>query len=409
MSDKPCLATVLGIPTIPSITEINVRSGPGTNFDIAFKAPVGMGEMEILEVKIDNEGKNKDGKVYQWFYLVFHGGATGWVRGDLLQIEGDCTEWGYGMLSEKTLAFDLKRSEVTVTPAPKEPAQPAKPPPPEKPVQPVKPPPAEEPAQPATPPTPIETPTSAGETVSPSASGAKVENVDQLRKAAFMITAAFEGTGYKAYNNYDAGIVSYGLIQFTLAAGSLGQVVEKYLQASNSDTANALRGYKDAVDAKDPHLRDDGRFKELLLAAADEPEMQQAQEEVATKKYWDSVVDGYITHRGLQTPLGWALLFDMGVNFGTNHAFVRKAEEELGVPPRSRPGENGITEEQLITKVAELRRASHYRQAERDNLPGLKVRGDFWMDLISAGDWALQGDANGNVNVNGRLIQVRKP
>lgn len=241
------------------------------------------------------------------------------------------------------------------------------------------------------------------------ASGATVDSVERVKKASFLITATFEGSGYAAYNNYDAGIVSYGLIQFTLAAGSLGTVIEKYLNASQSETAKALQAYKARVQQRDPALRNDGRFKELLIAAASEPEMQKAQDEVATIKYWNAVMSGYIEPRGLKTPLAWALLFDMGVNFGTGHGFVRLAEEQLGVPKRSRPGENGITEEQLITRVAELRKKSHDTQAERDNLPGLKVRGDFWMKLIRQGDWALQGDANGNVNVKGRLIQVRNP
>jgi hypothetical protein len=85
------------------------------------------------------------------------------------------------------------------------------------------------------------------------------------------------------------------------------------------------------------------------------------------------------------------------------------AEEQLGVPLRSRPGENGITEEQLISKVADLRKASHYKQAERDKLPGLKVRGDLWTELVKLGDWQLMGDAIGIIVVNGRNVQVRNP
>jgi hypothetical protein len=100
----------------------------------------------------------------------------------------------------------------------------------------------------------------------------------------------------------------------------------------------------------------------------------------------------------------------MGINFGTRHGFLGKAEEELGVPSKSRVGDNGITEEQLITRLAELRRDSHYRQAERDNLPGLKVRGDFWVNLVNGDDWRLQGDADGKLTVkSGKVVQVRNP
>jgi hypothetical protein len=384
-----CSATIRGLIHFPNVTEINVRSGPGTNYAISFKGKVGLSGLEIRDVQVDEEENDKDGKVYQWFQLPFPDGAVGWVRDDLLEIEGDGRQWGYAVLGQKTPAFELIRDlSLAASPVVLEDAE------------------AEVAPAPTvdTPPTAVDSPVA---TSSSQPDWKTLDDIERIKKASFFITAAFEGTGYAAYNNYDAGIVSYGLIQFTLAAGSLFSVVDKYLHTSNSQTARELRSYAERIRGRDQSLRHDERLKQLLLQAANEPEMQQAQDAVATEKYWDAVVDGYITHRGLQTPLTYALLFDMGVNFGTNHGFVRKAEEELGVPPRSRPGENGITEEQLITRVAELRKASHYRQAERDNLPGLKVRGDFWVDQIAANDWGLIGDVNGNVNVNGRIIQVK--
>ncbi|NJL93014.1 MAG: hypothetical protein HC915_04480 [Anaerolineae bacterium] len=53
---------------------------------------------------------------------------------------------------------------------------------------------------------------------------------------------------------------------------------------------------------------------------------------------------------------------------------------------------------------------AHARQAERDNLPGLRVRGDFWWNIAQAGDWYLQGDADGFVYPKGGVkVQVRQP
>lgn len=383
-----CLVTIRGLPHIPSIKEINVRTGPGTGFDLAFKAEVGMSGLKILDVQPDNEGKNLNGKVYQWFQLQFHGGATGWARDDLVDIEGSCGRWGYRDLAQKEFAFALARGAAAETAAVAAAAAPSDPAP--APTQ-ETPSPAAVPAHiPATPLGPL----------SP-------QEVERIKRAAFAITARFEGSGYKAYNNYDAGIVSYGLIQFTLAAGSLGTVLQKYLQTSQSETAQKLREYWPRVETRDPGLRHDTRFRDLLREAADEQAMRDAQDEVATVRYWDAVVKGYIEPRGLRTPLTYALLFDMGVNFGTGHGFVRLAETELGVPPRSRPGENGITEEQLIARVAQLRKQSHDRQAARDNLPGLRVRGDFWVNLVDMNDWGLQGDTSGFVNVKGAMIRVR--
>ena len=233
-------------------------------------------------------------------------------------------------------------------------------------------------------------------------------DTERVRKASFNLASRFEG-GYGAINTYDAGIVSYGFLQFTLAAGSLGTVLQNYTNRSQSDTANGLRGYLERVINRDSLLKNDNNFLGLLRAAANEQEMIDAQGEVGEQGYWKAVVDGYIIGRQLRFPLTWALLFDMGVNFGVNHGFVRLAEKDLGVTPRSKPSDNGMTEEQLITYVAQLRKRSHDRQAERDNLPGLKVRGDFWMDLVTAGDWYLRGDASGNVYPKGTAVNVLNP
>ena len=234
---------------------------------------------------------------------------------------------------------------------------------------------------------------------------------DRTRRASYYITRAFEG-GFSSYQTYDTGIVSYGFLQFTLGSGSLQRVIDRFLAMSQSALAGELRsGYLGRVRSKDTNLRSDMRFKELLMNAADEKEMREAQFDAATEDYWDVVIENYVQRRGnLRYPLTYALLFDMGVNFGVNHPYARQAEEAYGVPSNSRVGDNGITEEQLTSKIAELRRDSHYRQAERDNLPGLKVRGDFWVNLTKAGDWFLQGDADGFVEPKpGRKVQVRNP
>lgn len=402
MAAQPLIATIIGIP---QATEVNIRSGPTTTVDIVFKSPKNL-TGQVVEVQPDSAGANLNGKVYQWFRVNFSDGRQGWVRDDLITVQGDGTVFGYTVFSAPTTPFYVQRN---MTAAPAAPTPPAAAAPAAQPVQPVT---TTQPVaptiQPVTPVQPVTTPTVSATPIAPTPAGVTSETeMRRVRKASFAITGAFEGHGYAAYNNYDAGIVSYGIIQFTLAAGSLVTVINRYLERSQSDTANQLRGYQPQVNNRDPLLRNDTRFRDLLIAAANETEMQTVQDEVAAEGFWMQVVDGYITPRAMKLPLTYALLFDMGVNFGVNHGFVRLAEQQLGVPSRSKPGENGITEEQLMTRVAQLRKESHDKQAARDNLPGLAKRGNFWMDLVTRGDWQLQGDANGNVNVNGRLIQVR--
>ncbi|MEL6404984.1 MAG: hypothetical protein AAFV98_16115 [Chloroflexota bacterium] len=407
------LARVRGLPNIPSIVEVNVRNDPSTANDVAFKVPVGMSGQRILDVAPDGEGKSQDGKRYEWFKLSFDGGAVGWIRDDLLEIEGDCTAFGYPALNELTWAFSLTRN-TEQTPAPTTETT-------------TTPPTTEVETTTTTSPTP-ETSTPAqpkqmgtvwqvpGETTEPVmiptlASGDFPDaytDTDRVRTVAFLFTSSWEG-GFGAINTYDSGIVSYGFLQFTLAGGSLISVLQKFIATSESDAANTIEGMMGRIQAKDSLLRTDQTFLGALRAAASEQAMIDAQYAVGTDGYWKKVVDGYITHRHLKYPLTWALLFDMGVNFGVNHGFVRLAEEDLGVPSRSNPAETGVGEEQLMTYVAQLRKRSHDRQARQANLPGLAKRGDFWMKLCTDGDWYLQGGASGTVVSNGRPINVKHP
>jgi hypothetical protein len=236
-----------------------------------------------------------------------------------------------------------------------------------------------------------------------------MDEKERIRLAAFNITSAFEGNkGYAMYQTYDAGIISYGRFQFTLASGSLASVMDGYLMRSNSPVAQQLRAYQARIKNRDVSLRNDTQLQNLLVQAAAEKAMQDAQDEVVVNSYWIPSQDS-VSVRGIQTPLGQALLFDMAIQHGPANKLIRKAEEELGVPPRSRLGENGLTEQQLIRQVVDVRRRALYAQAERDRLPGLKRRADFWVDLVQKGDWQLQGDANGNVWVLGAPVQVRNP
>jgi hypothetical protein len=113
------LAYVRGRPEIPSIREVKVRPGPGEQYDPElFRAPVGTSMLTVLDAQPDAQGKNFNGKVYQWLKLGFPNGQSGWVRDDLLEIQGDGTAFGYGVVNVQTFAFALTRVQVVAAPAP---------------------------------------------------------------------------------------------------------------------------------------------------------------------------------------------------------------------------------------------------------------------------------------------------
>ncbi len=409
MATAPFQLTIRGLRERPDILEVNVRSGPNTAYTLLFKVAVGMSGLVVMEARADDKGNHLNGKIYQWLRVTFPNGEMGWVRDDLVDVVGDGSRFGYGTISKPTPAFSLTRTQAVAPVGQVMPVVPAIP------VN-TSPSPAAPPAAVTTPvsapaPTPSPAVTTPAPVTAPGPIAAPLpgDTTDRVRKAAFNITGAFEGGGYATYQTYDAGIVSYGRFQFTLAAGSFITVINRFLERSGGATANELRNYLPRLNAKDEGLRQDARLKELCIAAASEAVMQQIQDEVATEGYYLPVFELSINPRGITLPLSQALIFDMAINHGRFNHLLPKAEEVLGVPNKSRVGQNGVSEHQFISKLAELRRDNLYALANKHNLPGLKKRGDFWVNIVAAGDWNLRGDTNGTVNINGKIVQVRNP
>lgn len=388
MANTPFTLTVTGNRGNTSIKEINLRSGPNTSYEVMAKVPVGTANLLVLDVSADDKNTLQQNKLYQWLKVALANGTVGWLRDDLVDVVGDGSRFGYGVVTQLKNGFTLTRSIAPVGQVAPTPAQPATSLP------------AATPAQPAA--APVSTP-------QPAAPAAPASDLDRVRKAAFNITAAFEGGGYATYQSYDSGIISYGRFQFTLAAGSFITVISRYIERSNSEVAGRLKGYMPRLNAKDEGLRKDPELKALCQEAAKDPIMQAIQDEVATEGFWQPVIDLSVKPRNIQSALGYALLFDMSIQHGRFNFLVPKTEEVLGVPNKSVLGRNGITEETFITKLAQLRQENLYALAAKLNLPGMKVRGDFWVKLVASGDWDLQGDADGNLDVKGKIRQVRNP
>jgi hypothetical protein len=350
-------------------TTINVRKTPSRNqTNIQSTLPIGTANLAIVEVKEDEKGEKANNKVYQWFKVNLPDKTQGWVRDDLIDIVGDCTAFGYGVVANATQASTLKRNPVIQS--------------------------------------------SGGTSVAPSA------EAERIRKLAFNITSTFEGggedKGFTMFQNdaSDAGVVSFGRFQFTLTAGTLGQLLDRYLAKANSDTATQLKNiYLDRIKKKDKTLRTDETLKALLRASGLEQPMKDAQNALATDTFWK---DGQTRHKkyNIQTGLGQALIFDMMIHHGPGNLDTRYLEwtlTELKLPATWKSGDNGTTEQQFITRLAQRRRDELYRQAG-NKASGLKVRGDFWYNLVQSNDWSLQGDAQGIITPkSGRTVNARNP
>src|SRR5690606_16646523 len=136
-----------------------------------------------------------------------------------------------------------------------------------------------------------------------------------------------------------------------------GTVCRRYCDRSLSPVADEFRSrYLPRVLARDSQLRNDLRLRELLVAAAEEDVMKAVQNEVATEGFWERMLAISARPRNIQLPLSLAMLFDIAINFGVMHGLLTRAEEEMGVPQRSRVNDNGVSEQQLMVQLADLRK-----------------------------------------------------
>lgn len=165
-------------------------------------------------------------------------------------------------------------------------------------------------------------------------------NPDDWRKVVFSITSIFESGNPngrpEAYQTYDAGIISYGKHQATLAAGTLGEVMQRYWELSQTPTSRTLHAdYGQRILNRDASLRHDERLKTLLLEAATDPAMIQAQDDVFARLFYTPAVRK-TRQLGLQTPLGLACIYDMMIQHGPGGAdHILKQLPTLGSLPEA--------------------------------------------------------------------------
>lgn len=159
--------------------------------------------------------------------------------------------------------------------------------------------------------------TTTGNTTNSSSNpGSFQDNPDAYHDVASRITSVMEGGSPSSLNTEkDGGIVSYGVHQATLASGALELVVEHYLASSQTSTASTLKGYMSKVRTKDKSLQTDTAFHTALKAAGKEEVMKVAQDKVFFKNYWKPAVD-QAGNYGIQSPLGYALLYDTNTQGG---------------------------------------------------------------------------------------------
>ncbi len=225
------------------------------------------------------------------------------------------------------------------------------------------------------------------------------------RETIWAITSIFESGrpagNPAAYQTADSGIISYGKHQATLAAGSLNRVVQAYFRRSSSPTSQALQQeYAARIAQKDATLRQDARLRDLLVQAASEPAMSEAQDEVFEQNFYQPAITQAQNYR-LQTTLGLACLYDTQVQGGLS-ILLPRVTAVLG----GKIGDNGtagsIDEVIWIRTFLQLREERLLKLADQAaargdqiNAKALRIstfRVTEYRKLLDAGNLYLEGE-----------------
>lgn len=196
---------------------------------------------------------------------------------------------------------------------------------------------------------------------------------DRWRSTIWAITSIFESGRPEGdptdYQNTDAGIVSYGKHQATLQSGTLQHVIDAYLRLSNSPTSRTIQQeYSARIAARDETLRHDQRLKTLLIAAASEQEMRDAQDEVFAQGFYQPAIAQARQHN-LTSPLGLACLYDTQIQGGL-FVLLPRTKESLGGIVGETGSRGFIDETTFLATFLDLREARLLRLADQAEARG---------------------------------------
>lgn len=225
------------------------------------------------------------------------------------------------------------------------------------------------------------------------------------------ITSKYEGGSYGSLQTVDAGIVSYGKHQTTLASGNLAKLLDLYLAKAKAHTpvsaaATTLEGYVSKVkgSAKDKEaLRGDSTFTGALKTAAAEDAMHDAQDEFFYDAFWVPAVKLALKY-GVTSQLGYATVYDCTIQGGAS-ASAEGARASLGGIVGAVSGDKTITEKDFLVAFNKAREGRLERIAKAKEGKGLttdaamlrtsKARPQAFKELAEAGNLDLSSNVDG--------------
>src|SRR4051812_38063773 len=177
----------------------------------------------------------------------------------------------------------------------------------------------------------------------------------------------------------DRGHLTYGRSQTTLASGNLFLLIRAYCGEPTAAFGTELKPFLDRLLQKDLTLDTDAPLRDVLRRAGDDPVMQQQQDRFFDAHYFDPACRQAAT-RGLQTPLGQAVVYDSIVH-GNFPVIASRVASQVGT------NAGDMTEQQWVQAYVDKRR--EWVTQQKDPLPKTVYRMDAFKRLIDASKWEL--------------------
>ena len=184
----------------------------------------------------------------------------------------------------------------------------------------------------------------------------------------------------------DAGHLTYGRSQTTLASGNLWRLVENYCQAAAGEVAEELRAYLPRLEARDITLDQDARFRALLREAGSDGVMQRVQDQFFDRAYWQPALAA-AQGLGIPSALGTGVVYDSFIH-GAWGRLRDATTARVGLPSASGGSVTGAGERGWVQEYVALRRdwlANHSNPVLRRAV----YRMDTFAALVEAGNWPL--------------------
>lgn len=178
----------------------------------------------------------------------------------------------------------------------------------------------------------------------------------------------------------DAGHLTYGRSQTTLAGGNLCALLRSYVSSTEACYAAEISPYLDRVGQCDATLDTDRGFHHLLKTCGEDPVMQQAQDKFFDDAYWLPTLKAgaQLKHT---LPLSFAIAYDSHIQ-GAWSAMVEKTNAAAGTIS------GGSTEQEWIRSYVETRKA--WLSARSPLLAKTTYRMDAFIKLMTNNKWKLE-------------------